>query len=124
MRRHGTPGRGRARAGGPGREPFALRGEGFADYSDRGGVLRGLGECPKPPPERGIPVEFVQDNRTWALGSVDGDEDLAFEAKLEVPADAAPGEAVVRATSSGSGLAEAPPPAEAPLLVLGGEAGR
>ena len=105
-------------------ETFRLREEGFADYSDRGGILRGLRECPEPPPERGIPVEFVQDNRTWALGGVEGGEDLSFEAELEVPSDAAPGEAVVRATSSGPGLAEAPPPAEAPLLVLGGGDGR
>ena len=102
-------------------ETFVLLGEGFADYSGRGGRLRD--ECPRLLPERGIPVELVQGDRTWALARVDGGEDLAFEAEIEVPADAAPGEAVVRATSRGRGLAEAHPPAEAPLLVFGGKAG-
>lgn len=97
-------------------ETFVLLGEGFADYSGRGGLLQG--ECPRLLPDRGIRVELVQGDKTWELARIDGGEDLAFEAKLEVPADAAPGEAVVKATSRSTGLSQALPPAKAPFLVL------
>lgn len=81
-------------------------------------------ECPRFLAERGIRVELVQGQKTRGLARVDGGEDLAFDAELEVPADAALGKAIVRATSRSSGLNEHLPPAEATFVVLGRKAGR
>ena len=49
-------------------------------------------------PARDVRVEFLQDGRMWALGRFVSDEDSRLVAKLEVPADAKPGRATVRAT--------------------------
>lgn len=71
-------------------------------------------------PTGDIRVEFVQGTRTWTLATVASDEKLEFDAEgLTVPADAAPGEAIVRATSPYVDPSIPPPRAEAPLLVLG-----
>ena len=106
-------------------EPFRLRGEGFADHSGPGNPLQD--DCPRILPERGIRVEFVQGDKTWELSRLNAGEEErgVFEAKLEVPADAEPGEAVVKATgpASSSDSGQVPLGARTPLRVLGEDGG-
>lgn len=73
--------------GGPG-DGFVIRGKNFD------GNLR---DCDGDP-ARDVRVEFLQDGRTWELGRLVSDKDSRLAAKLEVPADARPGRATVRAT--------------------------
>ena len=47
---------------------------------------------------RDVRVEFLQGGRRWDLGRLTSDEDSRLAANLEVPADARPGRATVRAT--------------------------
>lgn len=87
-------------------EAFRLQGEHFADRYDCDDAGPADGEAADPPrgvPERDIRIEFVQDGRTWDLGTVDSEEDLSFDVKLEVPADAKLGPAKVRATNRNYG---------------------
>ncbi len=84
-------------------ETFQLSGEHFARRytcadtpSEDGDSLKGF-------PERGISIQFVQDERIWDLGTVDSDENLYFEMDLEVPKGAKLGKATVRATSRNYG---------------------
>lgn len=49
-------------------------------------------------PARNVRVEFLQNGRTWELGSVEGDKGSRIAARPEVPAGARPGRATVRAT--------------------------
>ena len=73
--------------GAPGEE-FGIRGRGFeADVRD----------CDEDP-ARDVRLEFLQDGRTWKLGSVDASKGWRLAAKLEVPTEARPGRATVRAT--------------------------
>lgn len=82
-------------------ETFRLRGEGF--YGDFICDDTGPPVSTRPAgglPTGGIRVEFLQGTRTWTLATVASDEDLEFDAgRIEVPADAVPGKALVRATS-------------------------
>ncbi len=73
--------------GAPGDE-FGIRGSHFD------GNLR---DCDNDP-ARDVRVEFLQGGRRWDLGRLTSDEDSRLAAKLEVPADARPGRATVRAT--------------------------
>lgn len=82
--------------GAPGDE-FSIRGKNF---------VADLGYCDDNP-ARNVRVEFLQDGKTWKLGSVEADKGLRIAAKLEVPAGAGPGRATVRATY-GQGPPEAP----------------
>lgn len=97
-------------------ETFRLKGKHFAGRYVCNDTGRGDSriEAPRGFPDRGIRIDFVQGTRTWALTTVDSDEDLAFDARLEVPDGAAPGRAVVRATSRNP----SPGPAETPFRVL------
>lgn len=73
--------------GAPG-DGFGVRGRYFeADVRD----------CDKDP-ARKVRVEFLQGGRTWQLGSVEVSKGSRLAARLEVPADASPGRATVRAT--------------------------
>jgi hypothetical protein len=73
--------------GAPG-DGFGIRGENFD------GNLR---DCDGDP-ARDVRVEFLQDGRKWELGRLVSDKNSRLAAKLEVPADAGPGRATVRAT--------------------------
>lgn len=73
--------------GAPG-DGFGIRGRNFD------GNLRDCDDDPA----RDVRVEFLQDGRTWELGRLVSDKDSRMAAKLEVPADARPGRATVRAT--------------------------
>ena len=101
-------------------DTFRLRGTDFANYSSSSSASQQ--ECPRPLPVEGIRIEFVQGSRTWTLATVTSPEDLRVDAEvLTVPADAAPGEAVVRATSPqvSPPASPSPPQADTPFLVLG-----
>ena len=93
--------------GSPG-EAFRVHGEGFTtDCYDTG--QPGL-----PPPQRDVPIDFRQGERTWRLATVDADREGALDAELEVPEDAGAGSAtVVVRTHNGH-------PVEAPFRVLDG----
>ena len=70
-------------------------------------------------PTDGIRIELVQGARTWTLATVTSGKALSFDAEgLEIPTDAASGEAVVRATSPSVVPEVLPPQAETPFLVL------
>jgi hypothetical protein len=49
-------------------------------------------------PARHVRVDFLQDGRTWELGTVEASKGSRIFASLKVPADARPGRATVRAT--------------------------
>ena len=49
-------------------------------------------------PARNVRITFSQGGREWKLGSFEVSEGARLSAKLEVPADAGPGRATVRAT--------------------------
>ncbi len=72
-------------------EPFQVRGENFFKGCDD----TGSDETEKP--RRNVRVVFVQGDQRWKLATVDANRNFAFDAKLKVPADAAPGRAVVSA---------------------------
>lgn len=95
-------------------ETFQISGENFASRSTCPDSGSEAGESPQGLPERGISLEFVQHGRVWDLGTVDSDEDLSFKEDLEVPKDAKPGKATVRATNANYG------PSKARFLVLAG----
>lgn len=101
-------------------EPFRLHGEGF--YGDFICDDTGPPVSSRPAggrPTDGIRVELLQGTKTWPLATVSSGEGLEFDAEsLTVPADAAPGEAVVRATSPSVDPRMPAPRAEAPFLVL------
>ncbi len=101
-------------------EPFRLHGEGF--YGDFICDDTGPPVWSRPAggrPTDGIRVEILQGTKTWILATVSSGEGLEFDAEgLTVPADAAPGEAVVRATSPSVDPRMPAPRAEAPFLVL------
>lgn len=103
--------------GGPGEE-LRLRGRHF---------VAGFGACDDAPPETSaqtvpagdVGIEFRQGGKTWKLGSVRADGRSRLSAEFEVPADARPGRATVRAVYGGG--ADEPPynaPAEARFFVL------
>ena len=93
--------------GAPG-EAFRVHGEGFAtDCYD-------TGQPGKPPPQRNVPIDFRQGERTWRLATVDADREGTLDAELEVPVDAEAGGATV-VVRTDDGL-----PVEAPFRVLGG----
>lgn len=102
-------------------QTFRLHGEGF--YGDFICDDTGPPSLSRPAggrPTDGIRVEFLQGTRVWTLATVASDKDLTFDTEgLTVPADAAPGEAVVRATSPSVLPEVLPPRAETPFLVLG-----
>ena len=101
-------------------EPFSLHGEGF--YGDFICDDTGPPVSSRPAggrPTDGIRVEFLQGTRTWTLATVASNEGLEFDAgELELPPDATPGEAVMRATSPSADPRMPPPRAETPFLVL------
>ena len=103
-------------------EPLNLHGEGFfGDFicDDTGPPI--LSRPTGGRPTDGIRVELLQGTKTWTLATVASDKNLRFDAKgLTVPADAAPGEAVVRATSPSifPEASPSPPQADTPFLVL------
>lgn len=72
--------------------PFQLRGQGLSSG------------CEKIRPARDVRIDFRQDGKTWKLATVDAARDLAFEARLRVPAGARPGQATVRATTRSGDL--------------------
>jgi len=70
------------------KDRFGIRGRNFdADVRDCGDD-----------PARSVRVEFLQGGRTWELGTVEASKGSRLAARLEVPADARPGRATVRAT--------------------------
>ena len=69
---------------------FRLRGRGFASGCD--GMT----------PAREVEISFRQDGRTWKLATLDAESNLAFDAGLRVPENAAPGRATLLAIT-GSG---------------------
>ncbi len=73
--------------GAPGDE-FGIRGR----YFD--GNLR---DCDNDP-ARDVRVEFLQGGSRWDLGRLSSDKDSRLAANLQVPAEARPGRATVRAT--------------------------
>lgn len=83
--------------GAPG-DAFRVRGKhfvaGFSVCDDTGPGLSAAQTIPA----RDVRVEFRQGGRTWELGRVEADKDSRLAARLEVPADARPGRATVRAT--------------------------
>ena len=101
-------------------EPFGLHGEGFYGEficDDTGPPVssRPAGGLPTD----GIRVELLQGTKKWTLTTVASDKDLRFDAEgLTIPVDAAPGEAVVRATSPSVFPEASPPQADTPFLVL------
>ena len=101
-------------------ETFRLRGKGF--YGDFICDDTGPPVSSRPAggrPTGGIRVELLQGTKTWTLATVASDEKLEFDAEgLTVPADAAPGEAAVRATSPAVDPRMPEPQAEVPFLVL------
>jgi len=108
--------------GAPG-DAFRVRGKhfvaGFSVCDDTGPDLSA-----QTVPARDVRVEFRQGGRTWELGRIEADKGSRLAARLEVPADARPGRATVRATY-GHGPAEAPygrVSAEARFSVLDGDA--
>lgn len=105
--------------GAPG-EPFRLQGEGFYGNfvcDDTGPPVSSRPQGGRP--TDGIRVELLQGTKTWTLATVASGEDLEFDAGgLEVPGDAVPGEAVIRATSPSVDPRVPPPRDEAPFLVL------
>ena len=102
-------------------EAFRLHGEGFygefiCDDAGSPVISRPQGGRPTD----GIRVELLQGTKTWTLATVASGKDLEFDAQgLGVPADAAPGEAVVRATSPSVDPRMPPTRDEVPFLVLG-----
>ena len=64
---------------------FRLHGHDFSSGCDGGA------------PSSDVTILFRQDGRTWRLTTLDADRDLAFEARLRVPAGAEPGLARVQA---------------------------
>lgn len=82
--------------GAPGDE-FGIRGKNFD---------ANLRDCDDDP-ARDVRVEFLQGGRTWQLGSVEAYKGSRIAAKLEVPTNARPGRATVRATY-GQGPPEVP----------------
>lgn len=109
--------------GAPG-DAFRVRGKhfvaGFSVCDDTGPDLSAAQTIPA----RDVRVEFRQGGRTWELGRVEADKDSRLAARLEVPTNARPGRATVRATY-GYGPAEAPygrVSAEARFSVLDGDA--
>ena len=104
-------------------EPFGLHGEGFygefiCDDTGPPVLFRPQGGRPTD----GIRVELLQGTKKWTLATVASDKNLSFDAAgLTVPADAAPGAAVMRATSPqvSSPASPSPPQADTPFLVLG-----
>ena len=101
-------------------EPFSLHGEGFyGDFicDDTGPPVSSRPQGGRP--ADGIHVELLQGTKTWTMATVSSGEDLEFDAeRLTVPADVAPGEAVVRATSPSVDPRMRPPRDEEPFLVL------
>ncbi len=93
--------------GAPGNE-FSIRGRyfvaGFSVCDDTGS---GSPAAAQTVPARDVRVEFVQGKRTWELGSVEADKGSRIATELEVPEDARPGRAIVRATY-GQGPPESP----------------
>lgn len=99
-------------------EPFSLRGEGFfGEYVCNDTAPPESQEPSGPRPDESIKIEFVQGDREWNLATVSSDENLSFKEEFEVPADAEPGQATVRATSSSQDIY--PDPQEASFTVLG-----
>ena len=86
-------------AGGAPGDEFSIRGRyfiaGFSVCDDTGS---GSPAAAQAVPARDVRVEFVQGKRTWELGSVEADKGSRIATKLEVPVDAKPGRATVRAT--------------------------
>ncbi len=65
---------------------------------------------------RDIRLEYRQDGKTWKLGTADAGRKLGFETRVEVPEEARPGPATVRAVGGGKAktalqVIEAPEPA-------------
>ena len=79
-------------------EARPARGAAGDEFGIRGRYFDGdLRDCDNDP-ARDVRVEFLQDGRRWELGRLASDEDSRLVARLEVPADAKPGRATVRAT--------------------------
>lgn len=84
-------------------QPFTLRGENFIgrfvcddtgpDVPERDGTQAF--------PSRDVRLEFRQGEKTWKLETVDAGRSLGFETRVEVPEDARPGRATVRAVGGG-----------------------
>ena len=83
---------------GPILEARPARGAPGYEFGIRGRYFDGdLRDCDSDP-ARDVRVEFLQDGMRWDLGRLVSDKDSRLAAKLEVPADARPGRATVRAT--------------------------
>lgn len=86
-------------------EPFTLRGEGFIGRffcDDTGGPGILADDDTRAYGARDIRLEYRQDGKTWRLGTADAGRKLGFETRVEVPADARPGPATVRAVGGGT----------------------
>lgn len=88
-------------------DEFQIRGRyfiaGFSTCDDTGSASPAAAQTI---PASDVRVEFLQDGRSWDLGRLASDENSRLIAKLQVPADATPGRATVRATY-GQGSADA-----------------
>ncbi|HEX2729040.1 MAG TPA: hypothetical protein VHM16_04745 [Rubrobacteraceae bacterium] len=88
-------------------DEFQIRGRyfiaGFSTCDDTGSASPAAAQTI---PASDVRVEFLQDGRAWDLGRLASDENSRLIAKLQVPVDATPGRATVRATY-GQGSADA-----------------
>lgn len=108
-------------------EPITLRGEGFVGRfvcDDTGpGVLE---DDTRAHGARDIRLEYRQNGKTWKLDTTDAGRKLGFETRVEVPADARPGSATLRAVGGGTAkttlrVIEAPDPAASATDTSGSE---
>lgn len=84
-------------------EPFTLRGENFVGpfLCDDTGAAGSKEISTRAFPARDIRLELRQGRETWELDTVDARRDLGFGARVEVPAEARSGGAVVVAVGEG-----------------------
>jgi len=80
-------------------QPFTLHGKGFVGdvVCDDAGTAGSGGNSSRALPARDVRLEFRQGGETWELGTVDAGRGLGFDARVEVPKEAEPGHATLRA---------------------------
>lgn len=106
-----------ASCGGPQLEPqsvtaapgqaLTVTGSGFADGCDDSGTVRSVPGCRDQEgrddaarPAKDVVLVLVQGGRSWTLGTADAGADTVVTWQVRVPVDAAPGPAVLGASSA------------------------